>query len=438
MAIARFAPSPTGDLHIGNLRTALLNWLVAREAGGEFILRIDDTDLERSKEEFVDSIKYDLQWLGLEWDRLERQSLRLERYREVADDLRESGRLYECFETPVELSLKRKSQLGRGRPPVYDRASLNLPNEEIARMRSERAGYWRFLLDRASVAWRDQIFGEVSIDAASVSDPVLIRADGAFLYTMASVVDDLDMNISIVVRGSDHLTNTATQVQIMEALGRKPPAFAHHSLLTGPGGEPFSKRTGDLSLKDLRSGGMEPMAILSLLATTGSSESTKLFGSMDELLEVFSIGSFSTAPTKFDPDAIARLTARRLSGLPYVEVATGIRELGVPDDAAEAFWLATRENIAVFNDLSEWWRICLKGAEPSVRDDDKEFVGQALEMLPDPPFSTDTWRNWTADVSRRTGRRGRKLYMPLRKALTGRDSGPEMAGLMPLLRHVRR
>ena len=362
MTIARFAPSPTGDLHVGNLRTALLNWLAARKDGGEFILRIDDTDRERSKEEYVDSIKFDLQWLGLEWDRMERQSLRLERYVEAARILRESGRLYECFETPVELSLKRKMQLNRGMPPVYDRSSLHLPEEEKAAMRSDRAGYWRFLLERTTIAWTDLIFGDVSIDAASVSDPVLIRADGAFLYTMASVIDDLDMDISVVVRGSDHLTNTATQVQIMEALGGNPPSFAHHSLLTGPGGEPFSKRAGDSSLKELRSGGMEPMAILSLLATTGSSVSTKIFAGLDELLEIFSIDSFGTAPTKFDSDEIARLTARRLSGLSYGSVAGRIRELGVPDDDAEAFWLATRENISVLKDISQWWAICSGGS----------------------------------------------------------------------------
>ncbi|MDE0307527.1 MAG: glutamate--tRNA ligase [Albidovulum sp.] len=438
MTIARFAPSPTGDLHVGNLRTALLNWLMARKAGGTFILRIDDTDRERSKEEYVDSIRIDLEWLGLEWDRIERQSLRLDRYEEAARNLRETGRLYECFETPVELSLKRKMQLGRGKPPVYDRSSLNLPEEEKAAMRSDRASYWRFLLDRRAIKWRDLIFGEVSIDAASVSDPVLIRADGAFLYTLASVVDDLDMNVSIVVRGSDHLTNTATQVQIMQDLGGEPPSFAHHSLLTGPGGEPFSKRTGDLSLKELRSAGMEPMAILSLLATTGSSVATSLFSSLDELLDVFSIGSFGTAPTKFDPGAISRLTARHLSHLPYLSVSGKIRALGVPDGDAEAFWLATRENIDVLNDLSEWWRICSDGANAAVEDDDREFVSEALDMLPAPPFNSETWQNWTSEVSRRTGRKGKRLFMPLRMALTGRTRGPEMASLMPLMKRICR
>ena len=264
MTTTRFAPSPTGYIHVGNLRTALMNFLIARKAGGTFILRIDDTDPGRSREDYVDAIKRDLEWLGLHWDRVERQSARLDRYGEAADRLRGMGRFYEAFETPAELDLKRRKQMGMGRPPVYDRAALSLTEEDKAALRAERGpGVWRFKLDHARIEWPDGILGEVCIDAASVSDPVLIRADGQVLYTLASVVDDVEMGVTDVVRGSDHVTNTATQIQIIEALGGTAPRFAHHSLLTGPQGEALSKRLGTLSLRDLRARGVEPMALLS-------------------------------------------------------------------------------------------------------------------------------------------------------------------------------
>jgi glutamyl-tRNA synthetase len=248
MTVTRFAPSPTGYLHVGNLRTALFNHLIARKAGGTFVLRLDDTDPERSKPEYADAIQEDLEWLGITWDRLERQSDRLDRYAAAADELRAKGRFYEAFETPTELDLKRKKQLNMGLPPVYDRAALDLSEADREKLRAERGpGVWRFKLDRERIEWPDGILGDLSIDAGSVSDPVLIRADGQVLYTIASVVDDMDMGITHVVRGSDHVTNTATQIQIIQALGGTPPAFAHHSLLTGPQGEALSKRLGTLS-----------------------------------------------------------------------------------------------------------------------------------------------------------------------------------------------
>ncbi|MEM8773958.1 MAG: glutamate--tRNA ligase, partial [Pseudomonadota bacterium] len=277
MTTTRFAPSPTGFLHVGNLRTALMNYLIARKAGGTFILRIDDTDPERSKEEYVDAIKQDLEWLGLTWDRVERQSERLDRYAEAADKLRAIDRFYEAFETPTELDLKRKKQLNMGKPPVYDRAALSLSDAEKEKLRAERgSGVWRFKLDQDRIEWTDGILGNTSIDAASVSDPVLIRGDGQVLYTLASVVDDTEMGVTHVVRGSDHVTNTATQIQIVEALGGTVPNFAHHSLLTGPQGEALSKRLGTLALRDLRERGVEPMAILSHLARLGSSDPMEL------------------------------------------------------------------------------------------------------------------------------------------------------------------
>ena len=274
--VTRFAPSPTGYLHVGNMRAALMNWVIARKAGGTFILRLDDTDHERSQDRYADAIREDLEWLGLTWDREERQSSRLDRYAAAADKLRDMGRLYEAFETPTELDLKRKKQLNMGRPPVYDRAALALSDADKDALRAERGGHWRFKLDQERIEWTDGILGPLSIDAASVSDPVLIRGDGQVLYTIASVVDDTEMGVTHVVRGSDHVTNTATQIQIIQALGGKVPAFAHHSLLTGPQGEGLSKRLGTLSLRDLRAAGIEPMALISLMARLGSSQPTEL------------------------------------------------------------------------------------------------------------------------------------------------------------------
>ncbi|MBC7181114.1 MAG: glutamate--tRNA ligase, partial [Roseovarius sp.] len=332
MITTRFAPSPTGYIHVGNLRTALMNYLIARRAGGTFILRIDDTDAERSKEAYVDALKQDLEWLGLHWDRIERQSLRLDRYAEAAEQLRSMERFYEAFETPTELDLKRKKQLNMGRPPVYDRAALALSDAEKDKLRAERGnGVWRFKLIQERIEWRDGILGDISIDAASVSDPVLIRGDGQVLYTLASVVDDVDMGVTHIVRGSDHVTNTATQIQIIEALGAKPPQFAHHSLLTGPQGEALSKRLGALSLRDLRAQGIEPMALLSLMARLGSADPVELRTEMAQLIEGFDIERFGSAPTKFDENDLFPLTARHLAALPFEAVASKIVEIGVPE-----------------------------------------------------------------------------------------------------------
>jgi glutamyl-tRNA synthetase len=432
--VTRFAPSPTGYIHIGNLRTALMNYLIARKSGGQFILRLDDTDQERSKQEYADGIMQDLDWLGLHWDRLEKQSLRMDRYRAVADDLRAAGRFYECFETPVELDLKRKKQLNMGKPPVYDRASLRLTDAGKEKTRAEgRQGYWRFLLDQKRIEWQDGILGPISIDAASVSDPVLIRADGQVLYTFASSVDDVDMGVTAIVRGADHVTNTATQIQIMQAMGAAPPAFAHHSLLTGPGGEALSKRLGTLSLRDLRARGVEPMALLSLMARLGSSKPVELFGSLEELTAGFDLGSFGSAPTKFDAEDLFPLTRAYLARRPYSEVTEDIAKIGVPAELGESFWAAMKGNITVMGDLGEWWFIFRDGPKVAMDDEDREFVNEALEMLPPMPFTPLTWGEWTARVRDKTGRKGAALFKPLRRALTGSDTGPEMAQVMPLL-----
>lgn len=438
MTTTRFAPSPTGHIHVGNLRTALMNYLIARKAGGTFILRLDDTDRERSKQEYADGIQRDLEWLGLHWDRIERQSDRLDRYAEAAGSLRASGRLYEVFETPTELDLKRKKQLNMGRPPVYDRAGLGLSDEQKAALRAEgREGYWRFRLDHERIEWPDGIIGDVSIDAASVSDPVLIRADGQVLYTFASSVDDVDMGVTDIVRGADHVTNTATQIQIIRALGGQPPRFAHHSLLTGPQGEELSKRLGTLSLRDLREQGVAPEALLSLMARLGSNQPVALRMSLDELAEGFELSQFGASPTKFDAEDLWPLTRERNQHLPYETVRDRIAAMGVPDEIAPRFWAVARQNITRLDDLSEWWTLMRDGAEPAIAPEDAEFVAQALALLPPRPWTDATWGEWTAAVKAATGRKGKGLFMPLRKALTGMDHGPEMAELMPLLQQVR-
>ncbi|MFN3955261.1 MAG: glutamate--tRNA ligase [Pararhodobacter sp.] len=436
MTVTRFAPSPTGYLHIGNLRTALFNYLIARKTGGQFILRLDDTDRERSKEEYADGIKADLEWLGLHWDRVERQSERLERYAEEADRLRTAGRFYECFETPTELDLKRKKQLNMGKPPVYDRAALALDEAARAKLRAERQGYWRFLLDQERIEWSDGILGDLSIDAASVSDPVLIRADGQVLYTFASSVDDMDMGVTHIVRGADHVTNTATQIQIIKAMGGTPPAFAHHSLLTGAQGEALSKRLGTLSLRDLRAQGVERMALLSLMARLGSSQPVELRADLDEIAAAFDLGQFGAAPTKFDAEDLWPLTRAHVQALPFEAVAGRLAALGVPEALAPRFWDVARENITRLGDLEGWWALCRDGAAPEIAPEDAEFVAEALRLLPPPPYGAQAWADWTAAVKAATGRKGKALFMPLRKALTGQVHGPDMAALMPLLQKV--
>jgi len=433
MITTRFAPSPTGYLHIGNLRAALFNFLIARQQGGRFILRLDDTDPVRSKPEYAEGIKADLRWLGLEWDQLETQSARLGRYDAVAAQLRASGRLYECFESPVELDLKRKKQLNMGLPPVYDRAALKLSDAEKTALRAERGGYWRFQLDHKRIEWDDGILGAQSIDAASVSDPVLIRADGQVLYTLASVTDDTDMGITNVVRGLDHVTNTATQIQIIEAMGCKLPSFAHHSMLTGAQGEPLSKRLGVLALRDLRAEGVEPMAILSLMARLGSSKPVELRQRVDEIVEGFDLKDFNASPTKFDEADLGPLSARYFHVVPAAEIADELAAVGVPADKCEDFWLAIRENIDTRADIRKWWELCKNGTQPDIEEEDLAFVREALASLPPRPFDQSTWPSWTKEMKDKTGRKGKTLFMPLRKALTGSAHGPDMKRLLPLL-----
>ena len=438
MVITRFAPSPTGFLHIGNFRAALMNYLLAKKSSGIFILRIDDTDRERSKQKYVDAIKIDLEWLGLEWDRIEYQSARLDLYNSASEKLRSIDLLYECFETPSELDLKRKKQLNMGKPPVYDRAAVALSDQEKSKLRSVRGdGHWRFKLEQNRIEWNDGILKDLSIDAASVSDPVLIRADGQYLYTLASVVDDIDMEITHVVRGSDHVTNTATQIQMIKALGGDIPNFSHHSLLTGPGGEALSKRLGTLALKDLRDAGIQPAALFSLMARLGSSQPVELRLTLDEIAKDFDLSIFGSAPTKFDEKDLYPLTHRYLQTLNLSDIQQNLASLGVPAHLAQSFWDVTRENIDTLNDLSVWWDIFSQGAEPVIDQADHKFVEKALSVLPPEPFDESTWSKWTEEVKQLTGRKGKQLFMPLRLALTGKERGPDMSKVLPLLQNIK-
>jgi glutamyl-tRNA synthetase len=433
MTTTRFAPSPTGWLHIGNLRAALFNYAIARQQDGSFVLRIDDTDPERSKDEYVQGVMDDLTWLGLTWDRMEYQSRRMDRYALAKQRLIDMGRLYECFETPVELDLKRKKQLNMGKPPVYDRAALLLDDAQKDALRAERGSHWRFKLDQERIEWRDGIIGDISIDAASVSDPVLFKNDGQILYTLASVVDDVEMGITDIVRGSDHVTNTATQIQIIQALGGAVPRFAHHSLLTGPQGEALSKRLGTLALRDLRAQGITPQAILSLMARLGSADPVELRADVAQVVAGFDLSKFGSAPTKFDAADLVPLTARHLASLEAADVTDVLQQAGVPDALRAPFWDLVRGNIATLADVAPWWALLQGGAAAQVADEDRDFIAQAFGLLGDPPYTATTWADWTNAVKDATGRKGKGLFMPLRRAVTGLDRGPEMADLMPLL-----
>ncbi len=430
----RFAPSPTGRIHIGNTRTAVLNWLFARKTGGEFLLRLDDTDTARSTEAFARGIVEDLEWLGLRPDFMFRQSDRLDRYDAATERLKAAGRLYACYETPDELDRKRKRQLARGLPPVYDRSALKLTPEEKARFEAEgRRPHWRFLLEQRRVAWNDHIRGPQSFDFDSLSDPVLIRNDGSYLYTLPSVVDDIDEKITHVIRGEDHVTNTAVQIQLFEALGATAPDFAHHSLLLGADGQGLSKRTGALSIESLRESGIEPLAVVTLAATLGTSETVHLPENVAELIAHFDLARLSRAPVRFDEAELRALSARLIHSLPYTAVAERLTALGV--GGGEPFWLAVRGNLERVAEAAVWWHVVNDPVEAEA--DDPAFLAQARTLLPDEPWGAETWRDWTNRLKEATGRKGKALFMPLRKALTGLDHGPEMSGLLPLIGRER-
>lgn len=428
----RFAPSPTGLLHVGNIRLALINWLFARKAGGSFLLRLDDTDVERSTAAFAQTIQDDLAWLGLTWDRLARQTDRLERYVAAVDRLKAAGRLYPCYESAEELGLKRKSQLSRGRPPLYDRAALRLTEPERARLEAEgRQPHWRFRLEHQPVAWHDLVRGPAHFEGADLSDPVLIREDGRPLYTLSSVVDDIELGISHVIRGEDHVANTAVQIQLWQALEGPVPTFAHLPLLTDATGQGLSKRLGSLSVASLRDDdAIEPMALLSLLARLGTSDAIEARLSLDDLVTEFDMAKVSRATPKFDPDELKRLNARLLHLTPFVAVRERLAAHGFAGVDA-AFWEVVRPNLERLGDVAEWWQVTHAPVTPVIED--PAFAAQAAALLPPEPWDPATWGSWIDAVKEATGRKGKALFMPLRRALTGRDHGPELKNLLPLI-----
>ncbi|WP_375195493.1 glutamate--tRNA ligase [Sphingobium sp.] len=428
--ITRFAPSPTGNLHVGNIRAALHNWLFARKSGGQFWLRLDDTDLERSRPEYAEGIKADLDWLGLHWDGEEKQSDRFALYEEKFEALRASGHVYPAYETQQELELRRKILLGRGLPPVYDRAALSLTPEQIAAYEAEgRQPHWRFRLDHdQSIVWTDLIRGEQRFDPKLLSDPVIRRADGSWLYMLPSVIDDIAMGVTHVLRGEDHVSNTATQIQMFTALGAPLPAFAHEALLTGSEGK-LSKRLGSLGVAYFREMGLEPAAIASLLARLGSSMPIEPFSDMQPLIDSFDFAHFGRAPARFDEAELATLNQKIVHILPYDAVFGRL-----PEGMDEAAWEAIRPNLETVSGASEWWQIVTGPIDtPEPAAEDREFLALAHAALLTGDFDATVWRSLTERLKAETGRKGKALFLPLRRALTGLDHGPDMGLLLPLI-----
>ncbi|MGA9657599.1 MAG: glutamate--tRNA ligase [Asticcacaulis sp.] len=430
----RFAPSPTGRIHAGNVRAAVLNWLFARKSGGVFVLRIDDTDLERSTKDNEDLIETDLKWLGLEWGERYNQSKRFDIYQRCADALKADGRLYPCYETADELDRRRKVQLSRGLPPIYDRAALSLTSDEIDAYEAEgRKPHWRFKLEGKRVAWEDLVRGHCEVDTTSMSDPVLIREDGAFLYTLPSVVDDIDMKISHVIRGEDHVANTGTQLEIFEALsgffgGAPLPVFAHMPLLVGADGEGLSKRLGSMSISQMREDGIEPLAITSHLAKIGTSDPLEAAPSLEALVDGQDFSKMGRAPARYDFDDLMRLNAGVLQAMSYAEAKPRLAAMDA--DLGELFWETVRMNLHKFSEVSEWAQIVAGEITPKIED--AGFIAKALELLP-ADYGRDSWSLWTAEIKSATGAKGKALFMPLRQALTGMDHGPDMGALSYLI-----
>ncbi|RXR27555.1 glutamate--tRNA ligase [Sphingobium fluviale] len=428
--ITRFAPSPTGHLHVGNLRTAIHNWMWARRHNGRFLLRLDDTDIERSRPEYADGIRADLAWLGLTPDDEVKQSDRFALYEARFSELRAAGRVYPCYETAQELDLKRKVQLGRGLPPVYDRAALNLTPDQIAAYEAEgRTPHWRFRLDHdAPIAWEDMVRGSQHFDPKLLSDPVIRRADGSWLYMLPSVIDDVDMGITHVVRGEDHVTNTAAQIQMFAALGATPPAFAHEALLVGSEGK-LSKRLGSLGVGTFREQGLERQALIALLARIGTSDPVIPVADPAPLIAAFDFAHFGRAPARFDEGELKLLNQKIVHLLDYDAVKDRL-----PDGVSEAGWLALRPNLEIVADITNWWRIVTGPIiAPVAEAEDAPYLAAAADALASLPFDAGVWPALTERLKAETGRKGKALFLPLRRALTGLDHGPDMAALLPLI-----
>ncbi|MFK7793410.1 MAG: glutamate--tRNA ligase [Devosiaceae bacterium] len=435
MTVVRFAPSPTGYLHIGNARTALFNALFALKNNGQFVLRLDDTDIARSTQEFADTIQEDIAWLGISVGRLEKQSARMARYDGVRDELKAKGLLYACYETAEELDYKRKRQMALGKPPVYDRAGLNLSDEERKELEAEgRKPHWRFKLTGRRVQWDDLCKGAQTIDTASQSDPVLIREDGSYLYTLPSIIDDIDFGITHVIRGEDHVSNTGTQIEIFEALGAAAPGWGHHNLLIAADGSALSKREGSLSLKALREDGTQAMAVSSVAALVGTSMAIAPRADLAALAEDFDLTKVSSGPARFEPKQIADFSAQMVHELTLEDVAKTLTELGIPADIQVQFWLAVRKNCEAPQGAKAWWDLInADGVDAALEPDDVAYIQAAIDHLPAGEIIDETWGTWTAALKAETGRKGKGLFMPLRKALTGMERGPEMGPMIVLL-----
>ena len=426
----RFAPSPTGTLHVGNIRTALHNWLLAKRSGGRFLLRIDDTDVARSREEHVEAIRANLAWLGLHPEREERQSARFTIYQAAFDRLVAAGRLYRCYETAQELDLKRKVLLGRGLPPIYDRAALALSEaDHAAKAAAGEQPHWRFLLDHDTpIAWVDGIRGPQHFDPRQMSDPVVRRADGSWLYMLPSVIDDIEMGVTDVLRGEDHVSNTATQVQMFTALGAPVPRFAHEALLTGAEGK-LSKRLGSLGVAEMRENGIEPEALIALLARLGTSDPVDPALDTDALAASFDLGRFGRAPARFDDAELARMNATVIHRLPFARVAERL-----PEGMGEAAWEAIRPNLSTVAEAADWWRVVTGPiSAPEFDAETRTFLDQAASVAARLDWTLDPWGALTGALKDSTGRKGRALFLPLRQALTGMDHGPDMKALLPLI-----
>jgi len=420
--VTRFAPSPTGSLHVGNVRTAIHNWMWARKHGGRFLLRIDDTDLERSKEEYVDGIRADLKWLGLDCDGEARQSARFDLYERRFEELKAAGRVYACYETPEELDLRRKVLLGRGLPPVYERKAADAPVPE------GRAPHWRFKLDHdAAIEWTDLVRGDQHFDPRLMSDPVIRRADGSWLYMLPSAIDDIDMGVTHVVRGEDHVTNTATQLQMFDALGAARPQFAHEALLTGSEGK-LSKRLGALGMDAFRERGIEPMALIALLARLGTSEPVEPVTDAAPLIATIDFAHFGRAPARFDEEELAQINAKILHQTEYESVAARL-----PDGMDEMAWAAIRPNITTLADVAAWWSVVTGDVSAAVAEDDKPYLAEAAEVAATLDWTADVWHALTDALKTSSGRKGKPLFLPLRVALTGHEHGPDMKALLPLI-----
>ena len=435
MITTRFAPSPTGHLHVGNIRTALHNWLLAQKQGGRFLLRIDDTDPARSREDYVAAIRADLAWLGLDPDGEERQSARFPLYERAFERLVGAGRLYRCYETAQELDLKRKVRLGRGLPPIYDRAGLELGDaDHAARAAAGEAPHWRFRLDHAApIEWLDGIRGAQHFDPGALSDPVVRRADGSWLYMLPSAIDDAEMGVTDVLRGEDHVSNTAAQLQMFDALGAARPRFAHEALLVGSEGK-LSKRLGSLGIAELREAGIEPEALVALLARLGTADPVDAKLGVADLAASFDLTRFGRAPARFDEAELHRVNAAVVHRLPFARVAQLLPAKMIESGMGEAAWDAIRPNLAHIDEAAGWWRVVTGPVEPAPFDAETgDFLAQAANVAIDIEWDSDPWRALTAALKEATGRKGKALFLPLRQALTGKDHGPDMAALLPLI-----